>query len=151
MTATAGHPVSVTRWARAAASTTPIGTPAPARNTPPDAQEGSARAVGDGGQSARKHGQQHQGERRGGEQAVTGDDRYREGPFGGEIELGRPARPGFGGHVGGAGIHRVNMVWPSVAMPPKIPTAAQPAASEPDSRWITQNTSPVKASRTCPR
>src|SRR4029077_8145400 len=49
------------------------------------------------------------------------------------------------------GIHRVNMVTPSVAMPTRTPTAAQPHEAAPNSRWTTQNTSPVRSSRTWPR
>ncbi len=75
----------------------------------------------------------------------------REGPFGREAELGRAASLASAAmYATWTGIHWVNMVRPSVATPPKIPTAAQPAASEPDSRWITENTGPVRAGRTWP-
>ena len=82
---------------------------------------------------------------------MTGDDRHREGPSGREAEPGRPAALASAAtYATWTGIHRVNMVRPSVATPPKIPTATQPAASEPDSRWITENTGPVRAGRTWP-
>src|SRR5262245_42804430 len=62
----------------------------------------------------------------------------------------RPAFASAATYAAWTGIHRVNMVRPSVATPASTPNAPQPHAVEPDSRWSTQSTSPVSASRTCP-
>jgi hypothetical protein len=63
---------------------------------------------------------------------------------------GQPALAYAATYAAWTGIHRVNMVRPSVATPASTPSAAQPHAVEPNSRWITYSTSPVSASRTCP-
>ena len=105
------------------------------------------------GQSAFEHGEQHQGDGGDGEHAVARNDRHGKPPFGREAEVRRQA-PGPDSAAANAwwtGIHRVNMVRPSEAMTARIPTAAQPCVLACDSRWITQNTTPVRANRTCPK
>src|SRR5215510_4647815 len=62
----------------------------------------------------------------------------------------RPAFASAATYATWTGIHRVNIVTPSVATPASTPSAPQPHAAEPDTRWSTQSTSPVRASRTCP-
>ena len=43
------------------------------------------------------------------------------------------------------------MVTPSAPMATSVPSALQPSVLEWDSRWITQTTSPLRASRTWPK
>ena len=77
----------------------------------------------------------------------------REGPFGREVELRRPAPGGFRRHVRDVyrdppGEHGQAQRG-DAHQDPQLPPSPTSAAS--DSRWITQTTSPVRASRTWPR
>ena len=83
---------------------------------------------------------------------MADDNGQGKGPFRRKSNsAGRPALASAAAYATWTGIHRVNMVRPRVAMAARIPTAVQPHTAAPDTRWSTQTTSPVRASRTWPR